>query len=307
MAIAADSRGFVGAKNIVKLGGKVCGGAYRATGGSIHADVMSVSLAADPVVRKHLGSFFYEPVTIMVGLDLEPELYACITETWSGQHVRKDLTVIKADFNMNAISERTFHQSLLTEVTIPELDAHSKDLGRLALTFTPETMVMASKSGKVGVEPPTKKPSTFLLSNFRLTIDGLDCKRVSRIDPLTVTQKVTIQGAGAARDFHMEPGSLDVPMLKFYLPAGHAQPFKDYFKHFVLEGHDGDSDEKSGKLELISPNLTTVLATITFGNLGIYRIAEEEMPHGYEGVEQFSVEMYCETMTFAMGAGAGKT
>ena len=53
------------------------------------------------------------------------------------------------------------------------------------LKFSPKRATSKKGDGKV-IGPFKELPKIWLSSNFQLTIDGLDCTRVNRIDSFTV-------------------------------------------------------------------------------------------------------------------------
>ena len=58
-------------------------------------------------------------------------------------------------------------------------------------------------------------------------------------------------------------------------------------------------DEKTGTLEFLSANLTQVVATITFFNLGIFRL-DETLPDRTSGLTRLVAGFYCERMELAI-------
>ena len=63
------------------------------------------------------------------------------------------------------------------------------------------------------------------------------------------------------------------------------------------------AQEKNGSLTFLAPNIKDVLGRVDFFNLGIYRLAYEEMEAGPDQVRRVSIELYCERMEFASPAG----
>ena len=59
-------------------------------------------------------------------------------------------------------------------------------------------------------------------------------------------------------------------------------------------------NEKTGTLSFLAPNLSTVLATISFQNLGIFRL-EDAPPDASAEITRVVAELYCERMELAIG------
>ena len=67
-------------------------------------------------------------------------------------------------------------------------------------------------------------------------------------------------------------------------------------KKFVIDGNNGPESEKGGTLTFLSPNAKTDLATIAFSHLGIFRLSEDALAGGSEGIHRVTAELYCEEM-----------
>jgi len=72
----------------------------------------------------------------------------------------------------------------------------------------------------------------------------------------------------------------------------------------VIDGNCGEDQEKGGTLEYLAPDQQTVLFTLTFSNLGIFKITPDKMEAGAEGIRRAKVEMYCENITYAYGGAS---
>ena len=86
--------------------------------------------------------------------------------------------------------------------------------------------------------------------------------------------------------------------LVITLPESHSKEFFDWHKSFVIDGQNGDNLEKGGTLEYLSSDLKTVLFTINFEHLGIFKISPDSVESGSENIRRVKVEMYCENMKF---------
>ena len=138
--------------------------------------------------------------------------------------------------------------------------------------------------------PAGPAPGAFLSSNFRLNIGGLDCTKVSKIDSFTVK----------TRDNATAANLLEFPNLRIELASVSAESWRTWFRSFVIDGDSSAANEKTGTLSFLTPNLATVLATISFHNLGIFRL--ENAPVDTTGeVTRVVAELYCERMELAIG------
>jgi len=178
----------------------------------------------------------------------------------------------------------------------------------MTVKLRPEIIRNAKASGKInaGTVAPGKQ-SKSILSNFRLTIDGLEkeAAHVSKIESFSVKQTIASDDIGDGRDYFKEPATLEIPNLKITLSAAHAEKFYEWFDDFVIKGNNGDGKEKNGKLEFLSPNLKDVLGGIRLQRLGIFRISEDAASSNSEKIHTVSAELYCEQMEFLPSKGGG--
>ena len=144
-----------------------------------------------------------------------------------------------------------------------------------------------------------------LSSNFRLNIAGLDCTKVAKIDSFTVKQRL----AGETLDkAHYQVGAiqtapanlLEFPNLRIELATVSAETWRAYFRSFVIDGNSSAMNEKTGTLSFLAPNLSTVLASISFQNLGILRL-EDAPPDASVEITRVVAELYCERMQLTIG------
>jgi hypothetical protein len=163
----------VSGKFFLNLDGAPCGFVKSVDGGGIAAEVIHEPSGPSQFVKKNIGPLKYEDVTLQVGLSMAKAVY-----DW-----------IAADYRLEARSTREFFNALITETTIPAMDASSKEPAYLTLKLAPEYTRFKRASGKVTGADGKGRQKLWLPSNFRLEIAGPDYKRVSRIEAFTVKQQ----------------------------------------------------------------------------------------------------------------------
>jgi hypothetical protein len=170
---------------------------------------------------------------------------------------------------------------------MPKLDASSKDSALMTIKFAPETTQRQKPTGETlkacGSGTAQKK---WLAANFRFSIDGLDCKKVNKVEGFTL-QQIAAPGAHPR---------LEVPDLAVTLPEADAESFFAWHEDFVINGNAG---EKNGTLEYLAPNLGQTLFTIQFENLGIFSLAPEKGQPNSDTIRRVTAEMYCEAISFS--------
>jgi hypothetical protein len=282
------------------LQGVPCGFIKSMEGGGISAEKIEEKKGPDYFVSKHIGNVKYEDFTLNIGFSMTKAVYNWIENSWKSDYMRKDGSIVAADFNLNAKSEREFFHALITEVGVPACDGSSKDPAYMTLKFSPEYTRYKAASGKVKAETlDSKNQKMWLPSNFRLEIAGLDCTKVSKVDGITVKQTAITDDIGDARDYQKEPGKMEFPDLKVTFSEVTAQPWIDYFNDFVIKGNCTEDKEKSGALVFLSSNRETELARINFFNCGIFKLSHDKAEANDDKVKRMTAEFYCERMEFA--------
>lgn len=290
------TRSYSAGRFALEIDGTVAGFVNAVEGGGAFGDVVKEA-GEDVYFKKHLGNPGFRDIRLEFGADMDKSFYNWIALALQGQHVSLNGAIVGADFNGNVVSRLEFQHALITEVTFPASDATSKDTARMSIVLSPEQTVLNRKaSGKLSVKGPSTQ-KRWLSSSFRLSIDGLDTKRVTKIDALTIKLPRISVGDDTQACLHCDlplaPTRLDFPHV--VVTTGEpAESLYDWFETFVIAGNNDDSQEKGGTLEYLATDLKTVLFTIKLRNLGIFEL----MPVVGEGssLPRLLAAMYCESM-----------
>jgi len=247
-------------------------------GGAIVGVVVTAAPAAGSHFReKHISGVRYEPISITASSRRQRPLFDWITAAWRGTLAKKNGAVIRADFNGTPKAKREFVKATLAETTVPMVDATSTSAAAdFTVRLTPERTSDVTPPASLPPTSPMPGDTPFMSSHFRLDIVGLDCNRVTKIDSFTVKQT---PGTGLP----------EFPNLRIEFIASSLASWRTWFQSFII--NSSASNEKTGSLFFLSPNLATVLATINFYNLGIFRL--ETAPADPSRVV---AELYCERM-----------
>ena len=298
----AGTRSTVSGSFMFNLQGVPCGFVRSAEGGDAVGEVVEEGPKSGVFPKKHIGQVKYEPVEVHFGFDMKADIYEWIEASWKQNYSRKDGSVVVTDPSLQAVSAREFYHALITEVTIPDLDASSKDAAHLTLKFAPEYTRDVKASGKV-TAPKTPAQKQFAASNFRFELDGLPGARVSRIDSFTVKQPVVTDDIGSLRDAPVEPGRIEFPNLRVTISELDAGPWGDWAQDFLVKGNNDDSHEKRGAIVFLAPNRKAELARIVLHNVGIFALRRPAAPAGNQ-VAHVVADLYCEWMEFEIGKPA---
>ena len=299
----ADVRSYVSGNFFFELDGVKCGFLKSIDGGAITAEVITEAVGPTYFAKKHIGGPKYEDFTMQIGFSMSKAVYDWIAASWAMNYQRKNGSIVACDYKLDAKSRRDFFNALITETGIPACDGSSKEPAYLTVKYAPEYTRYVKASGKASGELGKSEQKLWLPQNFKLTIDGLDCTKVAKIDAFTVKQTAVTDDIGDARDYLKEPGKLEIPNLKITLSEVTAQTWYDYHENFVIKGNNDEGAEKGGTLEFLSPNRQDTLLTITFMNLGIFKITTDKSEANADQVKRVSAEFYCEQMTLKYGKG----
>lgn len=291
----------------LSLGAAAPGWLKSAEGGFANASVIEERPGPDRIVRKHLANVKYDDLVWQGGAGLPRSVFDWIASTLAYQQNRQDgsVTGVNSDYQIASLVE--FYGARLSEIGFPAFDAANPAPALLSLRCTPErTRVYRTRNlpSQRPALPSITKAKTWISSNFRLRIDGLDsaCAFVQRIESMVVKQPVQPNDAGEFRDYEQITQPLQIPNLVVTLPEHRADAFYDWYDDFVIKGNCGQDAERSGTLELLTPSLREVLFTLTFNQLGIFHMSRV---NSATGLSLLKVEMYCESMGFAASAAVG--
>jgi hypothetical protein len=291
---AGDQRELAAGHFALELEGAMAGFLKSVEGGDATADVVTVVGGESCLPRKNLANVRYEDIALACGTGMSAAFYGWLQGAFTCEASRKSGAILAADFNFKERARRGFTNALISEIGFPALDAAGKDAAYMTVTLSPESTQRQKGSGNPIPPCTAKGQKKWLTSNFRLTIDGLDCTKVNKVDGLTIKQ----QAVGR------EPTSIEFPNLAFTLPESAAQPFYEWHEDFVINGNNGSESERNGMLEYLTPNLSEALFTIDFRHLGIFKLAPEKAEANSDQILRVRAEMYCEQMTFKFGKSA---
>jgi phage tail-like protein len=267
-------------------------------GGNVKAEIVTINMGPDNHAMKHISTLKFEPFTINIGMSMGKGLYEWIKASLDKQHMRKNGYVAAADFNYKAQSYRHFRDALISEVTVPALDASSKDTAFFTIKFDAEEVTFAAGDDAAVQGTVNTKQKKWLQSNFKLRLGDLPCTRVSKIDSFTIKQSVVADETGEARIPTKEPGKLEIPNLKITLSASDVKPWAEWFDTFVIKGENGQEAELSGAIEFMDPSLKETLGSVDLFQVGIFSLTEEKAEANKDAIKRWVAEVYVERMAF---------
>jgi phage tail-like protein len=299
--MALGQRAYIAGNFGLELDGMMAGWLLGWEGGMPTTEVVQEKLGTDHLVHKHIGGVKYEDVVLTVGTGMSKHFWQWVQNSFDRNYTRQNGAVVAANFDYKETSRLEFKQGLITQVTFPGLDASSKDAAKVTVKVTPEysrNKVTPQGSSTVTFQGDRSKQIRWSPANFRLSIDGVDCSRVFKIEALTLNQKTTPYQIGELRDYQVEPVQVEYPNLVVTLPESHSKDFWDWYDDFVVNGNCTESNEKSGTLEYLDPTLAMTLFQLDFTRLGVFKVTQDKAEANAEAIRRVKFEMYAESIAF---------
>lgn len=283
----------------LELDGVLAGWLDSAEGGRATADIIVTKVGTDNVARKHLGPAKYEDISVVCGTGMSAAFYQWLQDVFDRKPSRRNGAIIAADYNFKELTRLTFYDALVTEIAMPALDASSKEAAHLTVKIAPQlTKYVRRPDGKVDLEKIPAKQKPWHSSDFRLTVDGLDTTRVSRVEAFVVKQGILEFRDGSQREPRKEPGNLEIPNLVVTVSETSAESWYQWHEDFVIVGNNAQAQEKTGALHYLTQDLKDSLFTLDFHGLGIFKLAPDDSDAEGDKPPKEKAEMYCQDAVF---------
>lgn len=295
------TRAYVGNRFYLDLDHQAAGWLLTSEGGQASTESVNERLAGGHPVRKHAGNVKVDDIAITCGAAMSKPFYDWLEKSLQYDYSRKDGAIVTCDYDFQEIARLDFNEALIAEVGFPALDASSKEPGKFNLKIATEYAEMKyNASGAAPYQAPIfpDKQKRWSAANFRLQIDGMDCKRVLKVDAITIKQNIVENAIGERLIYQKEPAQIDFPSLIITIPENEIEPWYKWHKDFVMDGKSAPEAEKSGSLAFLTSNLGTELFSLSFSNLGIIKFTPDKHESASDKLRYVRVEMYCEAMTF---------
>jgi len=298
-ALAANVRVVSTGRIGLELDKQSAGFVSFAVGGNATGDVVTEKIGADHIARKHLAGVKYEDITINAGTGMSKAFYDWVAATPAFKFFRHSGAIVATDVNFKIRTRVEFSNALITEIGMPALDAASKDAAKMTIKFAPE-FTRRVKAGGTLKGSFSAVQQKWNVSNFKLNIDGVDTKFVSKIDALVIKAKVVENPTGELRDYEKDVASLEIPNLKLTLAESHADDFFKWHEDFVIKGNNGSEAEKKGSLSYLAHDLKTELFRLDFTGLGIFALDPDPYTAQADNLRRVTAQIYCESITFSV-------
>ncbi|MEA2713667.1 MAG: hypothetical protein QOK27_1628, partial [Gemmatimonadales bacterium] len=305
-AATADMRSYTAASKFYLELGLASGTAgtyvHRVEGGDPIADVNE---------KPDGGGLIYRQVTNVKRTDIVAEVRPndftdLIRDFLQEQYTRVDGRLVGIDYTLKPASQLGFSHAMLTGVDLPALDASSLETGYLTIHLSPE----AAQDQQPGSAPAGTtttmgaKQQQLLIKNFSLTVSGLDSKRVTRIEPLSISMNYVPDQLGTVRQTTTQPGKLGWGFLTVTFGAADAPSWMAWRDDFLIKGNNTDAAEKSLVLTLLAPDLTTRLFELNGSGVGLVTLRRLPATSA-DAAPKYQAQLYVEQWSVGKGTSKG--
>ena len=273
-------------------------------GGFIRGGLMDEPIGPHNMRIKHISTVDIDPFSIDVGLSGAKAILHWIQSSWNKQYSRRNGQITHANFDLEQTFVHEFTESLITETTFPTLDGSSKEAGYLKLKIQPEGAITKHEKGGRIRSNLGAKQKMWLCSGFRLNIDHVDgVEYTNKIESFTITQGVNKFYTGADRFPTITPTNIKFPSLTGTIALGYAEALHKWHDSYVVHGKADPSMQKSGSIEFLAPNRSSVLFRLNLYEVAITAFSIVSAPANADQIKRAKFELYVGRMDLDANTG----
>jgi phage tail-like protein len=277
-------------------------------GGGVKADVINYQMGDNGAMWRQLGKPKYDDIKVSFGLAGSPEFWTWMNRFMTGNHERRNGSIVAGDFNYQAKAKRHFWEALISEIAFPKWDGTDKNSANVTVTISPEKVTYEAASGSIDSRAPAEaKQRNIAACNFDFELHGYKeaCARITKVDGFSLKMKVIEHPFGTQLHAAKVPGKMEYPNLVFYLPEVDAQPFRDYHTNAIMNGQR--SGGITGILNFYN-NAKYLQGSFEFAGVHIFNVSTEKSDSNSEDAKLTKVECAIEGLTVTMNVqDAGHT
>ena len=289
----ADERAYTAGHFALDLMGASAGYIKKFDGLDMEAGVVTDDLGAANVPKKHVANIRWTPAKARIGIGMANETRAIVQRAFAAEQKPFNGALHLADANNVIQSSLTFTGAIMTSVTIPKLDAASREPGYFDLEWEAEQVRWVK--GNSAALPTATAQKAWLCSNFRFEMGGLPCNRVASIDSFTWRCAIVRDPTGAQR-----PATMTVPNIKVEISMADFDKWLEAANKWFIEGVHEERNEMSGAIVFLATDLQSELGRVTLKNCGFAKFMHGPFDASATQIARFSCEFYVEKMEFAI-------
>jgi hypothetical protein len=293
----ALTTGHLAAGFALEIDGKIAGSLTSFEGGEVFAEVMESPGTGGPP-DKSIGTAQYGDIVVTCPLP-GGTLGAWVTAFLEGKALEHDGAVILLNLNRQPLRRLEWQRGTIFSVAFPSLDASAgKQVGQLTIAIRPTTTKDVGGSGQVFTSLQVKS-AAWLSGNFALSMPGLDCTRVVRVEPVVVTQTYVAPASGRGAP---KPGPVHVSDLVVTIQQSGVADFVRWVEDFVVSGNNSTSQEKDATVRFLAANLRDEVGSLRVLSTGIFRMDHVAQVEGLARTAQVKFSMYAKQVRWPEAA-----
>jgi len=285
-----------GAHYALDVGGVPVESLRAISGLDMQADIALDRRGPGPMPGKHVAAVGWTPGRASIGMGMGQAMYDWMKQALDHGASSQSGTLATGDVNFRQRSLLAFDDALLAAVTVPRLDAASKESGAFDIEFAPAQVRLARGDGSDIRHAMGLRQQPWLCSNFRFELGSLPCARVASIESFTWRCAV----AGAAAGAVGRPVAVAVPDLRVTLSAADYDAWAQAAQAWFVDGRHQDSDAMDGLVTLLAPDLQMPLGAIGLRNVGFRRFSPLPAADGSDALYRFTVDLYVQRMSLRL-------
>jgi hypothetical protein len=295
-----QSRNHTGGRFMLDVAGHNVGFVQSFSGLNLEGVVAENAMGQDLHVKKHIATIKPTEAKVKMGIGLGKGMYEWIRLAFLKKFEHRSGAFTAADFDFKATSTITFHDALVTSITVPALSGDAKDACYFDITFDAERIEHAPAGGEDLKSKIATKQKAWLAANFKLEIDGMDTKTCAKIESFTWKCSVTRDYQGSTQWAQITPAAVTVPNIVFEIGYREHKGWADWAKSWFVDGLRKDEHEKNGRIVFLGPDQKEELGEIKLTHCGLVKIEDGEAKANAEAIKRFKVTMYVEEMEFIL-------
>lgn len=272
-------------------------------GGYVRANLVDEPIGPENVHIKHVSTVDIEPFTVDFGIAGAEDVLTWIQQSWRKDFARRNGQITHADFNLFSTFEHEFYDALITETKFPTLDGASKESAYLNMKIQPERVTAKKVDGGRVQSNIGAKQKMWMASGFRLNIDGVDsAKYTNKIESFAIKQGIKKLYTGEDRFPQIEPTKIEFPNLVCTISLQYADDLIAWYNQYVVSGQADPAAQKTGSIEFLSTDRSTVLFRINLYEMGLHHLQVSQSTANADAIKRCKFELYVGRMDLDPGS-----
>lgn len=284
--ISPNTRAFGQGKYGLELDGIRAGWVTDVHGGNRTYQVVQET-GPDFLIKKHLGKPTYQDIDMTVGMGASKKLYEWVKASYDKAQARSGSINSLSPNEKSVVGELDFGNAVLTEFSMPALDAASKDAAKMTIKIKPE-YTRFTPSDRKWFGGLSHDDEDFIQSNFSFNLQGMPDLQVENVSRVKV--KFPWLNDSSSETFFARV----VSNIEIELSEDHAKPLYDWYDSFVVKGNNGDDQERACVIEYRTSSGTVRLFLRGVGIMSVTPLLDDNM----QSIRRVKAELYVEDCRF---------